>query len=154
LAVAAVAVICVAAAGGAYPWWKDLFKPSQPVVVQPAKTEQPTVAAYDTQCKREDGPAFYDDFKSPDGGWGQPGPNFYFDNGRMVLKPEVDASASRIYLPLLFKSAAICSEITATSDPKNPAGESGAGVVFGPRIMRIITSRSFTPTALTAYFAR
>lgn len=130
LAVAAVAVICVAAAGGAYPWWKDLFKPSQPVVVQPAKTEQPTVAAYDTQCKREDGAAFYDDFKSPDGGWGQPGPNFYFDNGRMVLKPEVDASASRIYLPLLFKSAAICSEITATSDPKNPAGESGAGVVF------------------------
>ena len=139
LAAAAVAAFCVMAASGAYVFWKGGLKPgpngetvkaSQPQIDLSTKQDQPTPAALDTRCKREDGSTFYDDFKSPDGGWGQTGPNFYFDNGQMVLKPNVDATMARIYLPLLFKNATICSEITIASEPKQATGYTGAGIIF------------------------
>jgi hypothetical protein len=137
LAVAAGAAICVMAASGAYLYWKGGPKPvpndetaksSQPQIDHPIKPALPTTAALDTHCKPEDGPAFYDDFKSSDGGWGQTGPNFYFENGQMALKPGVAANSTRIYLPLLFKNVIICSEITTAAE--QATGDAGAGIVF------------------------
>jgi TIR domain len=136
LAVAAGAVICMIAAGAAYFYSKPPPNPAannetiKPVEAQIDKPVTPTIAAFDTSCKREDGSGFYDDFKSPDRGWGETGPTYYFNDGQMVLKAKQNATEQRIYLPLLFKNAAICSEITTPSELKNADGAASAGIVF------------------------
>jgi TIR domain len=136
LAVAAGAVICMIAAGAAYFYSKSPPNPVandetiKPVQAQIDKPVTPTIAAFDTRCKREDGPAFYDDFKSPDRGWGETGPNYYFNDGQMILKAKENAIEPRIYLPLLFKNATICSEITTPSELKSANGIASAGIVF------------------------
>ncbi len=144
LAVAASLMVCVAAAGGAYVYWKSPPSPPRPPAIaevdkipaeetheeHPVTPIVPIVAPFDTRCKREDGPAFYDDFKSPDRGWGQTGPTYYFNDNQMVLKSKENAAEQRIYLPLLFKHATICSEFTSPAELKKVDGTASAGIAF------------------------
>ena len=97
----------------------------------PAPVPPPVPATYDTSCKRSPGAVFHDDFKSPDGGWGQSGDTKSFKDGRMVLRPKADAASSWLYLPLLFsKRIVACAEIIAPSEIASAASDAAGGIMF------------------------
>src|SRR5208283_4597123 len=128
----ATAMVCAFLAGGMYLYLKPWSKPPQLSLDKSEKTEQPQVAAIDTTCKRDPAAALYDDFKPPKGGWEgtETGETFFFRDGRMVLKPEVNSPQRQLYLPLLIKAVTICSEIISPPDVKNPEGVAGGGIIF------------------------
>jgi hypothetical protein len=134
MALATVAALCVLSLGGGFIYLRTIdFKwpmtsPTKEPVVAPAPS--PSVAAIDTSCKPSGAAAFYDDFKTPDGGWGQVADTRFFKDGQMVLRPMINASRSWIYFPLLFRNVVICSEIVSPPEIKNPNGEAGGGIMF------------------------
>jgi hypothetical protein len=139
LAGIACVLLCAIAAGGTYLYRKG---PSNPVpndeavksagkqIDGPAKPQLSVTPVFDTGCKPEDGPAFFDNFKSPDGGWGPTDAEYYFRDGQMVLKPEKNTVEKRIYRSLLFAKATICGEITSPSELKQADGVASAGLMF------------------------
>ena len=133
--VASVVGLCVLALGGGYVYLRavDFKWPIASAINEPveAPASSPKVAAIDTSCKPSGAAAFYDDFKTPDGGWGQ---NFdtsrLFKDEQMVLRPKINEHTSWIYFPLLFKNAITCSEIVSPQEIKDPSGIAAGGIMF------------------------
>lgn len=132
---AAAVVVAVIVTGGVYFY----LQPSQGGHTATAKSEAPAAppeeagvpATFDASCKHSRAAAFYDNFTSPDGGWGQPSDTKYFKDGRMVLHPAVNAAVSWIYFPALFKEGVtVCSEVLAPQEVRAAAGEAAGGVIF------------------------
>ncbi len=135
LLAAAAAICAILLVAGVYLYLRPPGGNPAAVVEKPAPVPvaEPAVvpAVFDTSCKRAAGTEFYDDFKSPDGGWGQPTETKFFKDGRMVLHPKTDAATSWLYFPLLFsKKIVVCSEMTAPSDITSAASEAAGGIMF------------------------
>jgi len=130
-----IAVVCGLSLGGAFVYRRSLYLkwpvvgPIKTAVDQPAPPPPPA-APIDTSCKPSGAVAFYDDFKHPDGGWGQSAATRFFKDGQMVLGPQLNDAESWIYYPLIFKSNVICTEIVSPSEIKNLEGEAAGGIIF------------------------
>ena len=126
VALGIVAVLCVLSLGGGYVY---LRAPTKEPVAPSALSA--SVAATDTSCKPSGTAAFYDDFKTPDGGWGQnANTSRLFKDGQMVLRPKTNEFTSWIYFPLLFKNAVACAEVVSPPEIKDPAGVAAGGIMF------------------------
>jgi hypothetical protein len=134
MALAIGAAICMPLLGGGYFYLQsvDLKWPmASPTSEPPKGPGSPlSVAAIDTSCKPNGAAAFYDDFKTPEGGWGQSSEANFFKDGRMVLQPKINEFEKWIYFPLLFKDAVICSEVISPSEIKNPDQDVAGGIIF------------------------
>jgi TIR domain-containing protein len=133
---AAAVVVAATVLGGIYFYLRPaadnrtVAAPTTDVPAVPPK-QAAAPAAFDTSCKHDPAAAFYDNFTSPDGGWGQPSEAKYFKDGRMVLHPAVNAVEPWIYLPVLFKeSVTVCSEVIAPQEVRSAAGDAAGGVIF------------------------
>jgi hypothetical protein len=127
--VAAAAIVCTMLVGGAALYWKRPL-PVVPNEQAAAPELAPAVPVLDTSCKRDPAAAFYDDFKSPDRGWGEPEATHNFQDGKMVVKAKENGGTSVIYWPLLFNNVTICSEITAPPELKKADGDASGGIIF------------------------
>jgi hypothetical protein len=127
--VAAAALVCAMLTAGAALYWK---RPLPAVPSEQAATPElaPAVTVLDTSCKRDPVAAFFDDFKAPDRGWGEPEATHFFKDGQMVVKARENGSTPVFYWPLLFKNATICTEITAPLELKKADGIAAGGVIF------------------------
>jgi TIR domain len=129
---AAAAVVGVMALAGVllyvHPWGATPVA-EKPEVVSPPEPK-PATAAIDTSCKRT-ATAFFDDFKSPDGGWGQAGDTKFFRDNRMIVHPKPGAATSWLYFPLLYKkNIVVCSEVTSPPEIVSEDANAAGGVMF------------------------
>jgi hypothetical protein len=81
-------------------------------------------------CKPGGSPAFFDNFAAPDPGWGRSNPNYFFRNGRMVLKPKPGKSDTWLYPALIFTAAAICGDVMFPDQTGQAMNTAAGGIVF------------------------
>ena len=81
-------------------------------------------------CKVDLRLTFFDDFKSPDPGWGQTSETSFFKDGYLVIKAKPHTGAFRKYLPQVFKSGTVCADVKFPSQPEQVADKSSPGIIF------------------------
>jgi hypothetical protein len=121
----AVGVYAQSAAGEEDPWTflnvavmrDEMARPNYP----------PAAVAAANDCKPGSSPAFFDNFASPDPGWGASAETYYFKDGQMVLKPKAGHPEWWQYLPLVFQNAVICGDVRF---PAVPSADGAAGIIF------------------------
>ena len=104
--------------------------PPTPIVVPPPPAPVPPPALTAGLCKSATPPAFQDDFKTRDPGWGLTDNNeTTYADGQLAIKAEANTSWSVIYRSLLYTNVTVCMDLKSplvVKDPERPTG----GVIF------------------------
>jgi TIR domain len=129
LVAAGSAVLAALVVGGTMYMMRPAPVPTPPQVVVPQPPPVPPAVTAGL-CKSDTTPAFQDDFKTQDPGWGLTDKNetFYAD-GQLAIKAEANTSWSVIYRSLLYTNASVCLDLkspTSVKDMERPTG----GIIF------------------------
>jgi hypothetical protein len=97
---------------------------------KPASAKAIRAATTPIACKDDKDAAFADDFKKPDGGWGDLRDTAFYDDGNMLLKPAPHRARVLLYQSLRYASATVCANLKWPAEPLAQNETASGGIAF------------------------
>ncbi|BAT61172.1 hypothetical protein GJW-30_1_03729 [Variibacter gotjawalensis] len=102
----------------------------EPLAQRPVSSKAQRAATAKLECKQSSDTAFADDFKRPDGGWGDLATTAFYDGGNLVIKPQENRTRTLLYSALRYVNATACVNLRWPSEPVQAEEIASGGIAF------------------------